>query len=273
MTVERSTVFGTTAETYDAARPNYPDTLIDTVLEFAGSVSADRRAVEIGAGTGKATVAFAGRGVPVLAVEPDPRMAEVLRRNTAALPGVDGPGVEVRIGRFEDAAPQDHGAGLVYAAQSWHWLDRETRRDHVHRALAPGGAVALFWNLTGIVDRDLAERMTALDDRWDMGMRHVAGWAAEFAGEIEATADNDWAGFEFREDARFTDQRSVRFRNGVSWHTSDQWVERLSTHSGTQILAPADRAELLDAVRALLDANGGGLEAASFTDLFLARAV
>ncbi|MBF9070163.1 class I SAM-dependent methyltransferase [Streptacidiphilus fuscans] len=268
MTVERSTVFGTTAETYDAARPGYPDTLIETVLEFAGPLADDRRAVEIGAGTGKATVAFAGRGVPVLAVEPDPRMAEVLRRNTAALPGV-----EVRIGRFEDAAPQDHGAGLVYGAQSWHWLDRATRRDHVFDALAPGGAVALFWNLTGIVDRDLAERMTALDERWDMGMRHVAGWAAEFAGEIEATADNDWAGFEFRDDARFADQRSIRFRNGVAWHTSDQWVERLSTHSGTQILAPAERTELLGAVRALLDANGGGLTAASFTDLFLARAV
>jgi hypothetical protein len=143
----------------------------------------------------------------------------------------------------------------------------------VHGALAPGGAVALFWNLTGLVDRDLAERMAELDARFDFTMRHVAAWAAEYAGEIEATADNGWAGFEFADDARFTDQRSVRFRNGVSWHSTDQWVERLSTHSGAQILTPDDRAEVLGAVRSLLDANGGGVEAESFTDLFLARAV
>ena len=45
------------------------------MLEYAGPGL--RRAVEIGAGTGKATVAFAGRGVPVLAVEPDPGLESI----------------------------------------------------------------------------------------------------------------------------------------------------------------------------------------------------
>ncbi|WP_370093842.1 trans-aconitate 2-methyltransferase [Streptacidiphilus sp. MAP12-20] len=267
--MERSMVFGTTAAQYDAYRPGYPDALVTTVLEFAGIHGAlsDVHALEVGAGTGKATVAFAGRGVQVLAVEPDPRMAELLRGNTAATGRV-----EVEVARFEEWSPGDRRFGLAYAAQAWHWLDPDVRRDRVYGALAPDGTVALFWNLVGIVDRELFEELAAIDARWDVGLLHNSGWAGDYAGEIEASAENGWVGWEFRDDDRFTDQRSVRLRNGESWQTTRQWTDRLATHSGVQVLDPADRAELLATTAAVLDARGGGLDAGWFTDLFLARA-
>jgi len=52
--------FDATAELYDAVRPSYPDALADEVLARAG-----RRVLEIGAGTGKATVVFARRGASI----------------------------------------------------------------------------------------------------------------------------------------------------------------------------------------------------------------
>ena len=36
--------------------------------------------LEVGAGTGKATVLFAERGIPVVAIEPNAKMAAVARR-------------------------------------------------------------------------------------------------------------------------------------------------------------------------------------------------
>ena len=257
-------MFGTTAEAYDAARPGYSDRLVDTVLEYTGPGLS--RALEIGAGTGKATAALAGRGVPVLAVEPDPRMAEVLRRNTAALPHV-----EVELGLFEQWQPGARRFGLVYAAQAWHWLDPRTRRDHVHAALAPRGAVALFWNMAPVVDPALHRELAAIDEDYGTELMRLTGLAADYAGEIEATPENGWAGWEFADDDRFTDQRSVRVRNGVLRLRTDAWLSRVATQSGVQILEPGRRTALLAALRAVLDAYGGGLDTEWFTDLFLAR--
>jgi hypothetical protein len=260
-------VFGTTADAYDAARPGYPDALVDAVLAYAGDAAPRAlRAVEIGAGTGKATAAFGGRGLPVVAVEPDPRMAEVLRRKVAALPHV-----EIEISLFERWQPGGRRFDLAYAGQAWHWLDPETRRDRVHEVLAPGGAVALFWNFFGVVDADLHRELIAIDRAYGTDLLRVTGLASDFAGEIEATEENGWAGWEFGADPRFVDQRSLRLRNGVARRGAEEWIAAVATYSGVQLLEPDRRAALLAELRSCLDAHGGGLDTAWFTDLFLAR--
>jgi ubiquinone/menaquinone biosynthesis C-methylase UbiE len=53
-------VFGQVAEDYERWRPSYPDQVVDWVAERCRG----RRALEIGAGTGKATRSFVARGIP-----------------------------------------------------------------------------------------------------------------------------------------------------------------------------------------------------------------
>src|SRR6478672_7149813 len=76
---ERRLAFGDVAALYERMRPSYPEALVDDLigLAFDGQPSA---ALEIGAGTGKATVLFARRGVEVLALEPNAEMAAFARR-------------------------------------------------------------------------------------------------------------------------------------------------------------------------------------------------
>jgi trans-aconitate methyltransferase len=76
---ERALSFGSAASAYERFRPGYPDELVDLVLEYAGRPV--RSALEIGAGTGKATRLFASRGIAVTATEPDPAMLEELRQH------------------------------------------------------------------------------------------------------------------------------------------------------------------------------------------------
>ena len=78
--------FGTAAELYEEIRPGYPADLVTEVLEHCGGTGA--LAVEAGAGTGKATRAFAERGLRIVAVEPDPAMAGILAASCAAYPNV-----------------------------------------------------------------------------------------------------------------------------------------------------------------------------------------
>ncbi len=66
-------IFGEVASPYDDARPGYPDDVRRAILDYLGRPPAD--AVELGAGTGKATGLLLRLGAPLTAIEPDPRMA------------------------------------------------------------------------------------------------------------------------------------------------------------------------------------------------------
>jgi 16S rRNA A1518/A1519 N6-dimethyltransferase RsmA/KsgA/DIM1 with predicted DNA glycosylase/AP lyase activity len=81
---ERRGVFGEAADAYDAARPGFPEALVDDVIEYARLDGAP--VLEVGAGTGKASVPYARRGLELTCLEPDARMAAVLRRNVEPYP-------------------------------------------------------------------------------------------------------------------------------------------------------------------------------------------
>src|SRR6202011_1770021 len=99
MEPQRRLVFGDVAELYDRVRPSYPCALVDDILEFSGA-RAGAHALEIGAGTGKATRLFAERGLRILGLEPSAEMAGIARRNTA-----DYEGVAIEQTEFEGWSP------------------------------------------------------------------------------------------------------------------------------------------------------------------------
>ena len=64
----RALSFGAAASAYERFRPGYPAQLVDTVLAYSDQPI--RSALEIGAGTGKATRIFAERGIGAATIEP-----------------------------------------------------------------------------------------------------------------------------------------------------------------------------------------------------------
>src|SRR5918995_4633622 len=150
---DQGTVFGEVAEIYDRVRPGYPDALVDDVIASAPETP---RVLEVGAGTGKATVPLAARALEVVALEPSVEMAAVARRNCARFPRVD-----VTVSTFEDWPAQREAFQVLVSAQAWHWAAPEVRYRKAHLVLAPGGVLALFWNRPVWEDSVLRD---ALDD-------------------------------------------------------------------------------------------------------------
>ncbi|MYS23788.1 Methyltransferase domain-containing protein [Streptomyces sp. DvalAA-14] len=260
----RGRVFGEVAELYDAARPGYSDAMVTEVLAYAAL--GDRAAVEVGAGTGKATVPFAARGIPLVCVEPDARMAEVLRRNTAGYPNV-----RVEVGDFEQWQSGGRRYGLLLAASSWHFVDHDRRWDLVHAALAPGGAVALVRNPHGIHDAGLRAELAAIGDRHGVTGSPHRFLASDIGGGEPGSWDQAWPDAECRRDGRFSDRRSVRFQENLRYDT-DRYLGYLTSLSAYRNLpSPRREAALAEAGR-LLDAHGGGIDLLQATDVFLARA-
>src|SRR5919198_4002071 len=83
------TTFEEVPELYERARPLYPAELFDDLVSFAG-LEAGARVLEIGCGTGQATLPLAELGVEVVCVELGERLAAVARRKLPRLPNVEG---------------------------------------------------------------------------------------------------------------------------------------------------------------------------------------
>lgn len=137
----RALLFGGVAEAYERFRPGYPAEMFDVVMTYAGQPV--RTALEIGAGTGKATRLFARDGIVVTASEPDRAMLDELRKQL--------PKVRTVQAAFEDL-PRSERFGLVYSAAALHWTRPEGRWSRVAALLQPGGVFANFGGPVRLAD-------------------------------------------------------------------------------------------------------------------------
>ncbi|MCG7323063.1 class I SAM-dependent methyltransferase [Arsenicicoccus bolidensis] len=148
---ERALSFGRVAQAYERCRPGYPDELYDLISGYADAPI--RTALEIGAGTGKATRLLARHGVAVTATEPDPAMLAELRRQVPdTVTAVQATLEEVTPGPSYD---------LVLAAASLHWTQPDGRWSRIAGLLRPGGVFAAFGGAMRLADPTVEEAVEA----------------------------------------------------------------------------------------------------------------
>lgn len=122
--------------------PPYPPGLFDRVSEV-GALPAHPLVVDLGAGTGRASLPMAGRGWRVIAVDTDQDALAGLSSRARAL------GCEVRaVKAAAEATGLDAAtADLVTAAQSFHWFETDATLAEIARISRDGGVVALVWTM------------------------------------------------------------------------------------------------------------------------------
>jgi len=126
---DRATSFGSVAERYDRYRSGYPDELVDDLLAMG-----PRTALDVGCGTGKLARVLMARGVEVLGVDPDARMAAIAQRH----------GVPVEVAPFEDWDDRGRTFDLITSGHAWHWIDPRVGPRRVAELLRPGTALPAF---------------------------------------------------------------------------------------------------------------------------------
>jgi SAM-dependent methyltransferase len=135
-------LFGADPAGYDRARPGHPARAYEVLVDRCGLVPGTA-AVEIGPGTGQATVRLLELGAaPLVAVEPNAQLAAHLRK-------AFGERIDVRETTIEDASLPTESFGLAAAASSFHWVDEGAGLARIFDALRSGGWVALWWTLFG----------------------------------------------------------------------------------------------------------------------------
>lgn len=234
--------FDDVAELYDRVRPTYPEPLLDDLVSLAG-LEPGSRVLEIGPGTGQATLALARRGLELVCVELGARLAATTRRKLAGFP------VEVVVADFERWEPATAGFDAVVSFSAFHWLDAETRLERSARLLRPGGSlvvVGVAHVLAGDFDPvwlEVQEDYDAVVPSPDNGPPPRPDEVGDLQTDLEASGL-----FE-----RVTGRRHL-------WdveYTADEYVEVIGTYSPNLALDAETRARLFDRIRRRIVARPG----------------
>lgn len=223
--------FGSVSELYDQCRPSPPHALIDDLVALR-PVSV----LDVACGTGKVAVELARRGMRVLGVEIDERMADLAR----------GHGVPVEVAKFESWDAKNRRFDLVTCADAWHWIDPVHGSEAVAALLRPGGTLALFWSYY------------LLDDSVTVLFQRVYDELAPRA-RTHSYEPLQAQGRPFAPTSAFGPIETRTYR----WDTvvgARDWVGLLATFSDHRALAPEQLGALQAALCEVIEGIGGSVE-------------
>ena len=213
----QSRSFETVAAEYERHRPEYPEEALRWAADRLG-LEERARVLDVGAGTGKLTRGLVALGYEVVAVEPGGPMLEQLRQAVPEAEALEGPA--------EAIALPDAGVDAAFAAQAFHWFDRERALPELHRVVRPAGGLVLLWNWWD--DRDQLQHELA----------EVIGYAGHSPFIDEELPGAPW----FRELER-------RVVESTDESSPDALVAMLATTSRFLTADPAEGADWLREVR------------------------
>ena len=179
--MDNTNLFTTRGESYESARPGYPEELIDYLydnLKFseAGSIA------DIGSGTGKFSQLLLERGSRVYCVEPNEEMRRIAEQKLRDYPGF------ISVNGTASCSGIEEKVDVITAAQAFHWFDRGEFLDECRRILRPGGIVCLIWNLR-VPDAEITKACREVFRRYcprfvdfNIGMKADAPEIYEFFG-------------------------------------------------------------------------------------------
>lgn len=226
--------FGSVAELYDHARPTYPAAAFDDLAELA-RLEPGARMLEIGPGSGKATVELTGRGYAVTGVELSPELAEIARRNA--------PEAEIVVADFDLWQPAEADFDAVVAFTAFHWVAPELRFAKPAQLLRPGGTLAVV--ATRHVRNDDPFWLESQED-YDAVVPHPNNGPPPLPEELPPLEVDE-------EHFPAVERRTYPVETVYS---PDEYIALIATYSENIALPPAQRGELFRRLHARATAQG-----------------
>jgi SAM-dependent methyltransferase len=236
--------FGEVPELYDRARPDYPAALFADLVELTG-LPPGGRILEIGPGTGQATLPLAERGFRITGIELGEGLAMVARRKLE-----EHADAQIITAAFETWTPCDEPFDAVVVFTAFHWIDPDVRFKKPAALLRPSGALALVaTNHVRAADGDafwvdVQEDYDAIDPSDDNVPPLYADDVGDLSEEIAASG-------------YFDNFASRRYLWDVIY-TADEYIDVLNTYSGHRRLESGKRYRLYEAIYRRIEARPDG---------------
>ncbi|MEO0394538.1 MAG: class I SAM-dependent methyltransferase [Cyanobacteria bacterium P01_A01_bin.137] len=251
---QRKTWYSKAAHAYNQARPSYPPSLVEQVIDLA-QLSDKSAILEIGCGPGTATISFAPLGCSMVCIEPNPEFTHLAKQNCQTYPNVT-----ILNSAFEEWPLVERQFDAVLAATSFHWIPAEVGYPKVAQALKENGRLILLWNNELQPSYEVYQRFA------EIYQRH--------APSLDRYEDNPTRekilqnlGSMVVESGYFRDMVSGHVVNKVSY-TTLEYLTLLTTYSPYLELEAQTRQDLFDELQTLIDQEFDGTLDLSFLSAF-----
>ena len=252
---EESKRFDGVADIYNTYRPDYPEELIESLISMTG-IKKDSHILEIGSGTGKATLMFAQRGFSILCIEPGKNLVSVAAQNLKNYSQITFETVA-----FEEWDERQSEFDLVFSAQAFHWVPKEVGYAKVSKTLKQKGYLALFWNM---YPDPKGKIFVELDKVYRQRAPGLANRPTSYEIMIQERERN------ICDSGLFDNVSTIRFPWSARYDTK-QYLGLLSTYSDHLRLSKKKRENLYEGVAEIIDKYGGYIEKPYIAVLYVAR--
>jgi SAM-dependent methyltransferase len=249
------TTFNQDAELYDRVRPHYPDAVFDDMIALV-DLHPGACLLEVGCGTGRATLPLARRGYHITCVELGENLAAVARRNLAPYTNV-----RIEVAPFETWEPSAaHGPSsepsatppfdLIYAATAWHWIDPEVGYRKAAALLKSGGSLAMIDGGAHAFPKDTDRFFFDIQDAYrEIGEAHPdEDWPPSLPEDVPDMRE------EIEGSGLFGDFQSRRYV-WEQMYTAEEYIDLMNTFSGHIAMEPDKREYLFRNVRERVNAR------------------
>ncbi|MDR2532817.1 MAG: class I SAM-dependent methyltransferase [Oscillospiraceae bacterium] len=264
---DKRTLFDEIVDNYDRERPDYPRELFDDLIEYLGA-GENKKALEIGAGTGKSTTPLLDAGYNVTAVEPGENMAEFLRNKFKG-----NSNFNVIVSDFEKFSLEEENYNLVYAATAFHWVEPQIGCPKVFRILKSGGVFALFrYNAVPSIGETLYEAVQEIYEK------HYYNHYTSNKRPVKKSHDDFCTPAEILHSFGFADMKEYGFCNlkmklyDVSrTFTADEFVAIRDTFPDHRGLPESNRTALYAGLKEVILKHGGQYDEKYTFQLYMGR--
>ncbi|NGT57791.1 class I SAM-dependent methyltransferase [Clostridium perfringens] len=146
--MDKRFTFNEDAMNYEKWRPTYCEELFYDIMEYS-KLDRNKKTLEIGIGTGQATLPFLKTECDLIAIELGENLAEFSKNKFKAYKNFNILNIP-----FEDFKCDENTFDLIYSATAFHWIDENIGYPKALKLLKPGGTLALFWNKPFIGRKD-----------------------------------------------------------------------------------------------------------------------
>jgi SAM-dependent methyltransferase len=248
--------FNEVADEYDRWRPTYVPQLYNDILDFK-KIDQTSSVLEIGIGTGQATLPILKTNCHLTAVELGDELAEFSRRKFQEYNNF-----QVKNIAFEGFESPDNSFDMVYSATAFHWIPEEIGYPKVYKLLKSGGIFARFRNRT-YKDKENEQLHIAIQKVYAKYMPYSPE-TPEY-NEEECIKINDIA-----KKYGFIDV-NYKLYHRVRTLDADGYVSLLNTYSDHRALREDQRKLLYKEIKDAINSLGGKINIYDTIDLHLAR--
>lgn len=246
---------------YDKFRPTYVEEMFEDIISYS-KITKSSKILEIGCGTGNATLPMIETGAELTAVEIGKNLSQYTAQKFS-----EHKNFQVVNAAFEDfQAPSKYD--LVFAATSFHWLKPDRSYSRCKELLKQKGVLAVFWNTPRISRKDpiLYQEIQSLYQKYMP--RNTEENEELLKSKWYVKRCNDINGFLVEHE--YSD-RIFKIYQDVRVFSADEYIGLLQTYSDHMALPPTIQTPFFEEIYSAIQKHGK-IEIIDTIDLHMGRA-